>query len=69
MISGLRMCFFIDVFELVDGIVRIHLRSRQAAVPKQFFYCVEVGTVIGKMGGEGVPQYVRAALFNGGDKT
>ena len=62
---GLSMNFF----QFFDAVVGIHLRGCQAAVPQQFLDGIQVGAVVGQVGGKGVAEYVRTALFqssNGG---
>ena len=65
-VSGLGMGFFVDVFQFLDAVVRVYLRGRQAAVPEQFFYGVEVGPAVHEMGGKGMAEYVRTFLIDGG---
>lgn len=54
---------FVDATEFFDGIVHIHLRSRKVGMTEQFFDCVQVGAVVGKMGGKRMTQHVRAMLM------
>ena len=57
------MKVFMDVLQLIDGIVRIYLRSGQTAVPEQFFYGIKFRAIIGQMRGKAVPQHMRTTFF------
>ena len=63
------MSFFIDIFQLFNAVVGVHLGSSQAAVTKQFLYRVQVGPIIGKVGGKTMPEDMWTFLFNGGDQA
>ena len=56
------MSLFVHIFQLFNGIMGIYLRCRQATMAKEFFYSVEVGTFVGKVGGKAMSQNVRAFL-------
>jgi hypothetical protein len=49
------MCFFVDVFKLIDGIVGVYLRGSQAAVAQKFLDSIKIGAVIGEVRGECMP--------------
>ena len=49
------MSSFVYILELLDRVVSVDLRRGKAAVAQQFFYCVQVGAIVGKMGCETVP--------------
>ena len=55
-VSGPGWAFFVDVFQFLDAVVRVYLRGRQAAVPEQFFYGVEVGPAVHEMGSKGMAE-------------
>ena len=63
------MRIFINVFELFNCVVGIHLRSGKAAMPQQFFYCIQICTIVGKMRGKRMSQHMRTALLNGCHQT
>jgi hypothetical protein len=44
--SSLWMGFFIDVFQLFNGIMRVYLGCCKAAVAEELFDCIEIGTII-----------------------
>lgn len=60
------MGFFVDVPQTLNIIVGIDLRGRQAAVPKQLLYGIQLGPISSEMGGKTVAQHVRTFLFCGG---
>ena len=57
------MGFLVDIPQTLNIVVGIDLRSRQAAVPKQLFYGIQLGPISGKMGGKTVAQHVRTFLL------
>ena len=46
--------------------MRVNLRGGKTTMPQQLFYCIEVCSVVAKVRGKGVSQYVWAFLFYGG---
>ena len=60
------MGFLVDVPQTLNIVVGIDLRGRQAAVPKQLFYGIQLGTISSEMGGKTVAQYMRAFLVCSG---
>lgn len=62
------MRFFVDVPKTLNAVVRVDLRSGQAAVPKQLFYGIEFCPVSGKVGSKTVSKYMGTFLFCSGYK-
>lgn len=60
------MRLFVHFDKPLDAVVHIHLGSGEAGVPEQFFYGIQVGAMVGKMGRKGVAQHVRTALLGRG---
>ena len=56
------MGFFVDVAQTLNIVVGIDLRGRQAAVPKQLLYGIQLGPISCEMGGKTVAQYMRTFL-------
>ena len=52
----------IDLFELLDAVVRVHLRRPKGTVPQQLLDFPHVGSSVEQVGGKRMPQYVRTAL-------
>lgn len=53
-VSGLRVRLFMNILQLLDGVMGIYLCGRQAAMPQQLFYRIEIGAVIHQVGGKTV---------------
>ena len=57
------MGFFIDGFQLFNGIMRVYLGCCKAAVTEELFDCIEIGAIIWKMGGKAMAEHVRTLLI------
>ena len=60
------MSLFVNGFELFYRVVRIYLGGGQTAVPQYGLDGVEVRTLVEQMGGERMPDHMRAAIVNSG---
>ena len=63
------MRFPVNFLEFSDGVVRVHLRSREAAVPQQFLDRIQVGSLIHQVGGKTVTEHVGTLLIQRGRPT
>ena len=61
------MSMAIGVAQLLKRCVRVYLCGRQVGMSQQFLDGVDFGTIVKKLGGKGVPYYVRASFGECGD--
>lgn len=54
------MVQFMNLFELFNIVMCVHLRGSKAAMAQQVFNSLYIGTIVQQMRGKGVPQHVRA---------
>src|SRR3546814_2400195 len=70
--SGARMVLRMQLLEVLARNQGVDLGGRQRAVPQKHLQRAQVGAVVEQVGGEAVPQAVRADLGRvaaGGDRT
>ena len=54
-LSGFWMGFFVNIFKLFDGIMRVNLGGRQAWVAQQFLDRIKIRAVIAHVRGKTMP--------------
>ena len=61
------MSLFIDFLKLFKCVVRVYLGGRETGMAKKLLYRIEISAIIEQVRGKGMPENMRALLFNGGN--
>lgn len=61
------MSLIIDFLKLFKCVVRVYLGGRETGMAQKLLYRIEISAIIKQVRGKGMPENMRALLFNGGN--